>query len=87
MSALVEEMLDGMVDTEDYPETLRLCMKMIAEQKKFVCMSRQSFCCNAKICRDPYFSSSNNFEYRLATGSSSINRCRVFLKFCISLFL
>ena len=36
MSALVEEMLDGMVSAEDYPETLRLCMKMIVEQKRLV---------------------------------------------------
>ena len=36
MSALVEEMLDGMVGIEDYPESLRQCMKMIVEQKKLV---------------------------------------------------
>ena len=36
MSALVEEMLDGMVDAKDYPETLHKCMKMIGEQKKLV---------------------------------------------------
>ena len=36
MSALVEEMLDGMVDAKDYPETLCKCMKMIVEQKKLV---------------------------------------------------
>ena len=36
MSALVEEMLDGMVDTDEYPNTLRQCMKMITEQKKLV---------------------------------------------------
>lgn len=36
MSALVEEMLEGMVDEEDYPESLRKCMKMIAAQKKLI---------------------------------------------------
>ena len=36
MSALVEEMLDGMVNIEEHPESLRKCMKMIAEQKKLV---------------------------------------------------
>lgn len=29
MSALVEEMLEGMVDAEGYPDSLRKCMKMI----------------------------------------------------------
>jgi len=36
MSALVEEMLDGMVDASEHPESLRKCMKMIVEQKKLV---------------------------------------------------
>lgn len=36
MSALVEEMLEGMVETKDYPQSLRKCMKMIATQKKLV---------------------------------------------------
>jgi len=36
MSALLEEMLDGMVDVDEYPDNLRKCMKMIAEQKKLV---------------------------------------------------
>jgi len=36
MSALVEEMLDGMVEMDEYPDNLRKCMKMIAEQKKLI---------------------------------------------------
>ena len=36
MSALVEEMVDGMVDVDEHPNNLRKCMKMIAEQKKLV---------------------------------------------------
>lgn len=36
MSALLEEMLEGMVEWEDYPESLRKCMRMIAMQKKLV---------------------------------------------------
>ena len=36
MSALVEEMLDGMVDVDEYPDNLRKCMKMITAQKKLV---------------------------------------------------
>ena len=36
MSALIEEMMEGMVDAEERPEYLRRCMKMIAAQKKLI---------------------------------------------------
>ena len=36
MSALVEEMLEGMVDAECYNENLNKCMKMLVAQKKLV---------------------------------------------------
>ena len=36
MSALIEELLEGMVNSEDYPVTFRKCMKMISEQKKII---------------------------------------------------
>lgn len=36
MSALLEELLEGMVDDKDYPEAFRKCMKMISGQKKII---------------------------------------------------
>lgn len=36
MSAVIEEMLDGIVGHEEYPEHLRKCMKMIIAQKKLI---------------------------------------------------
>ena len=36
MSALIEEMIEGVADSEDHPAYLRRCMKMIAEQKKLI---------------------------------------------------
>ena len=36
MSAVIEEMLEGIVELDEYPEHLRKCMKMIAAQKKLI---------------------------------------------------